>query len=228
MPSLDIMARCFETNPHGAGFMYRAENKIHVVKGFMTLDALLNALNLVSESVNLIKTDVCIHFRISTTGSTIPANCHPFPLSGEIDDLKALSITCDRAIAHNGILYEYSKFHNDESDLSDTMYFAKMLSGVNDRFLPVVIERHAVGSRFVLMTNKKTISFGMIKEKGLFYSNQSFRVPMGYKPVIPSSTIQTPLEDVDPCTDCVDICDDRCSVYKTKQKIAFERYLMER
>lgn len=176
MPSDEIIKRCFESNPNGAGIMYRnKDNQIVINKGFMTVDALKDAITEISKNIELKKTDVCIHFRISTTGSTIPANCHPFPLSNEINDLKELSVIADRAIAHNGILHDYSKLHNQETDLSDTMYFAKMLSGVNDRFLQNVISAHAINSRFCLMTNKKTLTWGLINDKGLFYSNTSYK-----------------------------------------------------
>jgi len=182
MPSLEIMENCFTANPNGAGFMYRHEGVIHISKGYMTLDALQGALNLVSESIDLKKTDVVIHFRISTHGSSIPANTHPFPLSNEISDLKALNITCERAIAHNGILHEYGGFSNAVSDMSDTMYFAKMLSHVKDRFIAPLMEVHAArGSRFVFMSGTgKTVHVGMNKPKGtgIWYSNDTYLKPV--------------------------------------------------
>lgn len=175
MPSDKIISRCFEANQNGAGIMYRNENKIHIKKGFMTVDVLKTAITEIGQTINLKKTDVCLHFRISTTGSSIPQNCHPFPLSNNIDDLKSLEIITDKGICHNGILTDYSKLHNEKTDLSDTMYFSKMLSGVNDRFLQNVISAHAINSRFCLMTARKTIVWGLINDKGLFYSNTSYK-----------------------------------------------------
>jgi predicted glutamine amidotransferase len=228
MPSDEIIKRCFESNPNGAGIMYRnKDNQIVINKGFMTIEALQEAIKEISKNVELRKTDVCIHFRISTTGSTIPANCHPFPLSNEINDLKELSVIVDRAIAHNGILHDYSKLHNQETDLSDTMYFAKMLSGVNDRFLQNVISAHAINSRFVLMTNKKTLTWGLINDKGLFYSNTS------YKPqttTINQFSNWEYLQDKYPMnknykqTDLCEIADTQISNSERDRK-SFERYL---
>lgn len=180
MPSLDILENCFENNPNGAGFMYRVDNKIHISKGYMTYDKLIEALLKVQETVNLKRTDLVIHFRISTTGSSVPENCHPFPLSNKIADLKALNIECNRAIAHNGILEGYAGFHSKDTDLSDTAYFAKMLSGVNDRFVEAVIDQHSLTSRFVYMSGRgKVIVFGMTKipdgdGKGLWVSNNTY------------------------------------------------------
>jgi hypothetical protein len=178
MPTLEVMTNCFVNNPDGAGIMYRDAGVIHITKGYMTLEKLLEAINVTSETVNLKKTDVVIHFRISTHGTTIPSNCHPFPLSNNVDDLKALNVICGRAIAHNGILHEYAGFSNAVTDMSDTMYFAKMLGAVNDRFIEPVIASHAArGSKFVYMSGHgKTASFGMLKPKGsgIYYSNTSY------------------------------------------------------
>lgn len=182
MPTLEIMENCFTANPDGAGFMYRDSGVIHISKGYMTLEALLEAINLTQETINLKKTDVVIHFRISTHGSSIPANTHPFPLSNEVPDLKSLNITCERAIAHNGILHEYGGFSNAATDMSDTMYFAKMLSHVKDKFIAPLMEVHAAkGSRFVFMSGEgKTVSVGMMKPKGtgIYYSNTTYLKPV--------------------------------------------------
>lgn len=181
MPKIEVLERCFVSNPNGAGFMYRDGGKIHISKGHMTIDALMGALNIVEGVVDLQKTDLTIHFRISTTGSSVPHNCHPFPLSNEMRDLKALNIVCDRAIAHNGVLRDYATFHHPDTDISDTAYFAKMLSGVNDRFIQTVVNGYSAGNRFVYMNGDgKTISFGMHKNKGcgLYYSNESYRPPV--------------------------------------------------
>jgi len=186
MPSLEIMTNCFKANPDGAGFMYRADDMIHISKGYMTLELLLAGLERTAETVNLKATDVVIHFRISTHGSVVPENCHPFPLSNDSSDLKALDIVCPRALAHNGILHEYGEFTNGETDMSDTMYFAKMLSGVNDRFIePVMASHTAKGSKFVYMSGAgKSVPFGMFKPKGsgLWFSNTGYIKPVAALP----------------------------------------------
>jgi len=188
MPSPEIMKNCFKANPDGSGFMYRADDMIHISKGYMTLEALQAAIKAAAETVNLKATDVVIHFRISTHGSVVPENCHPFPLSNDSSDLKALSIVCPRALAHNGILHEYGEFTNGETDMSDTMYFAKMLSGVKDRFIEPVMSSHAAkGSKFVYMSGAgKSVSFGMFKPKGsgLWFSNTGYLKPI---PPLPAS-----------------------------------------
>ena len=179
MPSLEVMTNCFEANPNGAGFMWKEGDIIHISKGYMTLDALQGALNQLDNPKML---EMVIHFRISTHGSSIPENTHPFPLSNSIDDLRALNIICERGLAHNGIMHDFGRFTNKESDLSDTMYFAKAISGVKHRFIEAMITPHVKsGSRFVYMSGKnKTITFGMTKPKGtgIWYSNTSYLKPV--------------------------------------------------
>lgn len=179
MPSLEVMTNCFEANPNGAGFMWKEGDIIHISKGYMTLDALQGALNNLDNPKQL---ELVIHFRISTTGSSVPQNTHPFPLSNDVDDLRALNIICERGLAHNGILHDYAGFHNIETDMSDTMYFVKAIAGVKDRFIETIIKPHAArGSRFVYMNGKgKTIQFGMTKPKGtgIWYSNTSYLKPV--------------------------------------------------
>jgi hypothetical protein len=179
MPTLEVMENCFKANPNGAGFMWKEGDVIHISKGYMTLDALMGALNNLENPKNL---ELVIHFRISTTGSSVPRNTHPFPLSNDVEDLRALNIICERGLAHNGILHDYAGFHNIDTDMSDTMYFCKAISGVKDRFIETIIAPHvAKGSRFVYMNGKgKTITFGMIKPKGtgIWYSNTSYLKPV--------------------------------------------------
>lgn len=179
MPTLEIMENCFKANPNGAGFMWKDGDVIHISKGYMTLDALQGALLQLDDLKN---TELVIHFRISTTGSSIPQNTHPFPLSNDVDDLRALNIICERGLAHNGILHDYAGYHNIETDMSDTMYFCKAIAGVKDRFIETIIAPHAAkGSKFVYMNGKgKTITFGMFKPKGggLWYSNSSYLKPV--------------------------------------------------
>ena len=179
MPSIEVMENCFTANPNGAGFMWKEGDIIHISKGYMTLDALQGALNNLENPKML---EMVIHFRISTHGSSIPENCHPFPLSNSVDDLRALNIICDRGLAHNGIMHDFGRFTNKESDLSDTMYFAKAISGVKHKFIEAMITPHVKsGSRFVYMSGKnKTITFGMTKPKGtgIWYSNTSYLKPV--------------------------------------------------
>lgn len=202
LPSDEIIKESWKNNNHGAGIMYRERKRIHIQKGYMTLDALQTVLNGLPDAKKL---DLCIHMRVSTTGSIRQENTHPFPLSHTIADLQSLDIVCDRAIAHNGILPDYAKFHDESTDLSDTMYFSKALSGVRDKYLSAMLNNH--DGRFVLMTGTDTHIIGMHKDGGLYFSNRTYKPRIPYvssvdyddigKWYIPQDTQQCMITDID-------------------------------
>ena len=120
----------WETNSDGAGFMYAFKNKVFIEKGFMKLDDLMNAMKHLSKRLkvdNLELKDIPIvyHFRIKTHGANNPANTHPFPISSKEQHLKALDLTCDLGMVHNGIISSAQPF----GDMSDTAsYIANVLT----------------------------------------------------------------------------------------------------
>jgi len=66
----------FENNSDGAGYMYCANNKVNIVKGFFNVNKLIKSLR----SRDFTNTNVVLHFRISTSGLVDGLNCHPYPI----------------------------------------------------------------------------------------------------------------------------------------------------
>lgn len=120
----------WETNSDGAGFMYAFRNKVYIEKGFMKLDDLTNAMKHLSKRLkvdNLELKDIPIiyHFRIKTHGANNPSNTHPFPISSKEQHLKALDLSCDLGMVHNGIISSALPM----GDMSDTAsYIANVLT----------------------------------------------------------------------------------------------------
>lgn len=173
LPADHILQVCFENNPHGAGFMYRdGNNKIQIRKGFTTAKKLLKSLHreIVSKEI-----DCAIHFRIATHGKICRANSHPFPITANKADLQKLTMECNRALVHNGILSGYGTLNGD---MSDSGFFAKMLYPCNtDEQYKSALNRHNQSSKFVVMTNTATfISGDFIEDNGIRYSNTSYKV----------------------------------------------------
>ena len=120
----------WDTNSDGAGIMYALDNKVYIEKGFMKLADMNKAINDLSKKLK--KRDMTIndlpmvlHFRITTHGGTSPEMTHPFPISSQEKHLKALDLTCDLALAHNGIISSVPV----QAGLSDTAtYIANVLT----------------------------------------------------------------------------------------------------
>lgn len=120
-PTKETLEICWDNNPDGAGFMYAADNTVHIRKGFMTFDDFWKALQKVRTKYGD-KIACVMHFRIGTQGGNIPANTHPFPLSKKMDKLRLLKTRTDIGVAHNGII-ELTSDYSKKVDYSDTMRF---------------------------------------------------------------------------------------------------------
>lgn len=95
----------WNSNPHGAGFMYAEDGKIVIEKGFMTLDAF-------KEAYEPHKLKECaLHFRIRTHGETNAENTHPFRINEEM------------GLIHNGIMTNVKC--DIDTKMSDTWHFVE-------------------------------------------------------------------------------------------------------
>ena len=179
MPEREILRTCFISNSDGAGIMWNQDNKAHIRKGFMDWESFNAFLEELSTQINLKNTGVVCHFRIKTHGKTSPQNCHPFPISNRIRDLKKLSLITDIGCAHNGIIPIKPIY-----SLSDTQtYILKRLYNIkkaHPRFLESnrimsKIEKE-IGSKMTFLTSNGSIyTIGdYIEQDGVLYSNRSF------------------------------------------------------
>jgi len=176
IPSVELLNECFKNNPHGAGIMYPQNGKIRVLKGLMDIESVLNALNQIPNAKNI---PIVIHFRFATHGDKSAENTHPFPLSGDYNDLIKLDTEVYRAMVHNGIMYQYG---SKSARLSDSAFFAKLLSGLqSDKAIKRAVEAHRNYGKFVIMSaddknGAKLLRVGdFVKFEGCFWSNGGFK-----------------------------------------------------
>ena len=179
-PSKDIIETCFYNNPDGAGMaiLRPKADKVEIHKGFMVLKDFLDFAACAAKKDDI----VTYHFRITTSGGTIPGNCHPFPVSDNVKDLKALSIQSRFAFIHNGVIGAGS------DSLSDTQLYvkntlAKMSFDILTEKIINKISQDTRGSRTVTIdARRKKVAFTgewIHDEKtGLSFSNASFKAPV--------------------------------------------------
>ena len=110
----------------GFGLAYNDGSDATIKKGAMGLADIFKILRSVDYPE---QRDIIMHFRTGTTGSNTPSNCHPFPLSHDVDALNATELKTRVAVAHNGVLTEYSEYSRREilpdipKDFTDTAAF---------------------------------------------------------------------------------------------------------
>lgn len=169
----DALRKCWDANPDGAGFAYHLEGRVYISKGYMHFKDFKRAVK--AAPINR-ATEAMLHFRIATHGEVSPNNCHPFPLSSNENELEALDIMTDVAIAHNGIVSGME----ESPQLSDTMLFIRDYlaplgaAHVTDNLLHGIIGR-AASSKLAIMSATGISTIGEFEEsEGWRYSNESY------------------------------------------------------
>ncbi len=195
-PSKKLLKTCFENNPDGAGFMVADGKNVVIHKGYMGFRSFWKALRNARSEYGDDKAFV-MHFRISTQGGVRQDGCHPFPLSGNMDDMRLLDAKCDVGIAHNGIISLCSTgYRNSKVDYSDTMAFiTEYLSLIikdNDYYKDadkLTLIDKLCGSRLAILDKKghcELIGSGWSRVNGVWYSNDSYKTRI-YAPITQTS-----------------------------------------
>ena len=178
-PSLDQLRTMFETNPHGAGYMYARNGKVIIHKGFMNIEDYIRAV----ENEHFTKDDpVVYHFRISTQAGVNPQMTHPFPLTSAPENCEKLDVKCSVGIAHNGIIRMTSNFK--ETRFSDTAifiteYMTKLIRNADDITDPAVMTmiEHLTNSKWAIMDGSTgtIVTIGNFeKHEGILFSNSGY------------------------------------------------------
>jgi len=179
LPKREILENCWNNNPDGAGIMYPKNGKIVIDKGYMKKNEFFSHIQKLEKKINFTSVPVILHFRIKTAGKIDPTNCHPFPLSSSLLEMKKIKHITDVGIAHNGII----SFCGSSKKHSDTMTFIKEYLYPLFQDVPDILENNviktlieeATNSKFAIMTSKKVYLLGNFQKKdGVFYSNSTF------------------------------------------------------
>ena len=178
-PSISQIKMMFQSNPHGAGYMFAREGRVHIHKGFMDIDSFLSAVK--AEHFTA-KDSVVYHFRISTQAGVNPEMTHPFPLSNRLPIMKALDVECPCGVAHNGIIRltsDTSQREYSDTALFITRYMAQMVHGLDDLKDAQLLNRieRLAGSKLAIMDGSGYIATigHFINERGLLFSNDSYQ-----------------------------------------------------
>lgn len=181
MPGRDVIRRMWDNNPDGAGIMYAHDNKVVIHKGFMKLSEFEAELDKLERKLDMQKTGLVMHFRITTHGGTRPENTHPFPVTQKLARLRQLRLTTNIGVAHNGIISITPR----DNTLSDTMeYIASQLYPLmkvcptfyENEYAMLMIQ-NAITSRmaFLLPDGKIYTTGDFIEDEGMIYSNDSYK-----------------------------------------------------
>lgn len=178
-PTFTEIRRMFFRNPDGAGYMFARDGRVVIHKGYMHLHEFLSAIR---EERFTAEDSVVYHFRISTQAGVNPAMTHPFPLSNQLEVMKALDVVCGCGVAHNGIIRLTSD--PDEREYSDTAlfvaeYLSRLIRKPSDLQREPLLNAIAelIQSKMVILDGSGYIATvgAFFNDRGLLYSNLHHR-----------------------------------------------------
>ena len=176
LPKEKILKNCWYNNTDGTGIAIQRDGKI-TIKKFMKAEPFF-----AYAKQNVRKQDnVIYHFRIATHGSIELKNAHPFIITKDWKEMdETQSVTTKNVLAHNGIITSLVNDHKT----SDSKILAHLLAdkSINDNLFKSEGVRELIKTvldtdRLVVM-NKSGEAFllgDFEKEKGIYYSNFTFR-----------------------------------------------------
>lgn len=178
-PTEAALRLMFTNNPHGAGYMYARNGKVHISKGFMTWGEFFRAVRREAFTAD---DPVVYHFRISTQAGVNPGMTHPFPLTSDIEQTTGVELTCPCGVAHNGIVRLTSDWHDKK--YSDTAHYiaefmAYLIRNADDLKNEAILDairRTTDGSKWAIMDGSGYIATvgDFINDGGLLYSNATY------------------------------------------------------
>lgn len=177
LPSKQIFKNCFESNPDGCGYMYVENNKVRIVKGFMSYKNMYKRLKSLGDRT------IVVHFRIGTHGKNDQKTCHPYPITNDTKLLQSLRVLTDVGMVHNGIIH----IENDTSGahLNDTQMYIKTVLSVAKFISPTfyqkpeilnLLEENIYGNKLCFLDKDEHLYYigKFIESNGILYSNTSY------------------------------------------------------
>lgn len=178
-PNEEEFRTMFERNPHGAGYMFARDNRVELHKGFMDFNEFMSAVKREKFTAD----DVVIyHFRISTQAGVNREMCHPFALTKDITETKALDALCGVGVVHNGIIPLTT---SKDAEYSDTAHFIAeylpyIVRSKKDLRNPVILEiiHELIQSKMALLDTDgyvATVGKFITESSGLMFSNGTYK-----------------------------------------------------
>lgn len=161
MPDKEILRYCWDSNPDGAGVIWREDGNLNFQKGLMTIWETEAFMQYLAKQIDLQETEVAIHFRLGTSGGISVEMTHPM----DLQDPRKLYGESEALLMHNGVIPGLGNQFE-----SDTMVLARKLAGKSEEEI-VRILQHTPG-RFIFATKNETHLIGyFLKDNGVWYSN---------------------------------------------------------
>lgn len=174
-PTLEILQKCEDKNPHGGGMAFFIKGKKHpqYIKSLTAKE--------IFERIQTIELPFAIHFRYASVGGRSPFLTHPFEISAK-SELKIRG-NAPKLLMHNGHISDWEVYldasnpgdYPDKYLMSDTRAIAMIIRDNNEKFLKRLNGYYVV----IDGTGKDEYRFKLfgsfIEEDGILYSNMQWK-----------------------------------------------------
>lgn len=178
IPSTDLMTRCAQYNPYGAGVMWIEDNTVCYQKGILATEELLQVLQILKGAT------FAIHWRFTAGTSRMPELTHPFPVS-QAASLQLQGKTA-KALMYSGVYPGWQKLlthaeqeHNvirPAGNWTVTRAIAWLTALYGDAW----INLHTPG-KVLLFTAHQASMYGVFRnEKEIYWSTREFEFPTNF------------------------------------------------
>ena len=188
LPTESELKTSFTKNSDGGGFMYVDNGKVIIDKGYMNWEKFYRHYKTLCKKYHNFKgKSLVIHCRIGTSGTNSKINCHPYPISDNVNYLHKLYFKTDLGLAHNGIINEYNPTNNEKKlDINDTQnfirkYLSPLKNEYNDFYKSEYIDKgikSLIGwSKLALLDKDDTLTLigNFVEDNNLSFSNTTYK-----------------------------------------------------
>ncbi len=182
-PKEETLRKCWDSNPHRAGFMYVTKEgiQIHKFKKFKDFYRSFSKFHIDHGD----KSPFVIHMRYATHGAVNKENTHPFRVSDKV------------AFCHNGVIHKHKKEATDKK--SDTRVFNEtILAELDDDALlynpsiSKLLGDYIGKSKLVFLNTKGQANIVNADlgdwVDGVWYSNEYYKTPRVWKKKVDASS----------------------------------------
>lgn len=124
--------------------------------------------------------ELIVHFRWATSGKKDEGNRHPFPITLNKKLMRKVEVTCKRAVAHNGVMTQYSghkKYSDTQKFTMDMLARPAIRENLWDAGIQRLLKEYIGTDKLAILDYEK----GMLligdfeKDEGCYFSNDGYK-----------------------------------------------------
>ncbi len=124
--------------------------------------------------------ELIVHFRLATSGKKDEGNRHPFPITLNKKLMRKVEVTCKRAVAHNGVMTQYSghkKYSDTQKFTMDMLARPAIRENLWDEGIQCLLKEYIGTDKLAILDYEKGLLLigDFEKDEGCYFSNDGYK-----------------------------------------------------